>query len=620
MPNPGDDLNKLDLGLPGFLEPAPANEPSGSVPESPSAAALNPSNPLAADPVATSVPSAPGKESSTAKVPSAAKAVAGRNPQAPAAKPASATNAGKPSATAKAPEEKADTEENPRVTYETNRRGSFWSAIPSWGISTAVHVAAILALAAWNIEPIQKELKLLLTVGDSAADDNALEDFAMDSSTAELQSSTEEETPTDAPAVESSMVETKVEFDASSLVAAASEIAMPSMSQSLAPSTGIAAQSNAALRAAMSSRSKESKREMLKKYGGTTETERAVAMALKWLAEHQNPETGAWTLSHSLICQGQCDHPGRRPASLNAATGLALMCFLGAGQTHLEGEYKDTVFKGLSFLIQSMRVQGEFGSWYRGDGHGQGLDDMYAHGIAAIAMCEAYGMTHDERLLEAAQLSINYMTYAQNPNTGGWHYSPFPLGSLPGDTSVVGWQMMAIKSAAMAGLNYDIETVRKANFFLDSMMVPSGFGYHYSMDSKVKSPLEYRAAMTACGVLCRMYAGWSKDEPTIKAAVEKFKNDGPSPTDSYYNYYATQVMKQYGGPEWDSWNNRMRDLLLSSQVQSGHGAGSWYVDEGLSSEQGGRLYVTCMKTMMLEVYYRYMPLYAEQKEEDKFEL
>ena len=58
---------------------------------------------------------------------------------------------------------------------------------------------------------------------------------------------------------------------------------------------------------------------------------------------------------------------------------------------------------------------------------------------------------------------------------------------------------------------------------------------------------------------------------------------------------------------------------IEVDVQSGHGAGSWYTDAGLSNE-GGRLYWTCMSTMMLEVYYRYMPLYAEQAEEDAFQL
>ena len=526
----------------------------------------------------------------------------------------------KPSDSAK-PSDLATPVVEPGVAQEESqeaprKKSGFWTAAPSWLISTVIHVAAILGLAAWNIEPIKKEINLLLNIGEQAGtESDALEEFSMDNATAEMQSDTTEDSPSDVPTVEPSAVDAKVELDMSSLVADAPAVSVSGLSESLAPASGIAAQSNAAMRAGLNSRSSETKRELLKKFGGTTDTERAVSMALKWLAQHQNPQTGAWTFSHSLVCGGQCDRPGNKTTSMNAATGMALMCFLGAGQTHMEGEYKETVFKGLSFLIQSMKVQGGYGSWWTGGG----ADNMYGHGIATIAMCEAYGMTRDPRLREAAQLSINYLTPAQNPQTGGWHYEPYIQTKMPGDTSLVGWQMMAIKSAAMSGLNYDIDTIRRANFYLDTMMVPGGFGYHYDMIRKQQNPLNFIPSMTACGVLCRMYSGWKKDEPTIKSAAERFAKDGPSNDNLYYNYYGTQVMKQYGGAEWDAWNNRMRDQLVSSQVQTGHGAGSWFVGDPHIGE-GGRLYSTCMCTMMLEVYYRYMPLYDEQAEEDAFQL
>jgi hypothetical protein len=615
--NPGEDredhnqgdLNRFDLGLPGF-ETAPTSK-NGSA-ESVSEPISEPGSKPIATPIA---------EPGVSKKPSGAKApVAAKAPLAEAGQAGQAgQGASKGGATSKKElPEKSGASESEDQPLRPKKSG-FWNAAPSWLISTVVHVAAILGLAAWNIEPIQKEINLLLNIGEQSGNESdALEEFSMDNATADMQSDTTEDSPSDVPSVEPTAVDAKVEVDMSSMIAEAPDVSISGLSESLAPASGIAAQSNAAMRAGLNSRSSETKRDLLKKFGGTTETERAVSMALKWLAEHQNPQTGAWTWSHSLVCGGKCDHPGERTASMNGATGMALMCFLGAGQTHMEGEYKETVFKGLSFLIQSLKAQGGYGAWWVGSG-GKGFDDMYGHGIASIAMCEAYGMTRDPRLREAAQLSINYMTPAQNPQTGGWHYSPYIQDKMPGDTSVVGWQMMAIKSAAMSGLNIDLDTVRRANFFLDTMMVPGGFGYHYSMDSKQKNPLEYRPAMTACGVLCRMYSGWKKDEPSIKAAAAKFAEAGPSKSDIYYNYYATQVMKQYGGPEWESWNVRMRDQIVSTQVQSGHGAGSWFTDAGLTNE-GGRLYWTCMSTMMLEVYYRYMPLYGEQAEEDAFQL
>jgi hypothetical protein len=117
-----------------------------------------------------------------------------------------------------------------------------------------------------------------------------------------------------------------------------------------------------------------------------------------------------------------------------------------------------------------------------------------------------------------------------------------------------------------------------------------------------------------------MYSGMPKEHPSIQAAVKKFSDAGPSLNNTSYNYYATQVMKQIGGQEWEKWNVKMRDRLVGTQVQTGHAAGSWYWDDGHSTQSAGRFYTTCMGTMMLEVYYRYMPLYGEQAEEDAFQL
>lgn len=479
-------------------------------------------------------------------------------------------------------------------------------AIPSWLVSTFVHVAAILVLGAWNIEPIKKELKLMLSSAEALEDGEDLQATAMEEASAsELQPSDSAEAPSDVPVVDSNIEATSV--DLSQVVVDVPLLSMNSMA-SLTPKNAMAAQANATMKQALTGRSKETKRDLLRKFGGSDATEKAVSMALKWLAEHQNKQNGSWTLAHGP------DNPGSRQSSFNAATGMALMCFLGAGQTHMEGEYKEVVFGGLSFLIKNMKFQKGLGSWYVGSG-GKGLDDMYAHGIATIALCEAYGMTRDPALVEAAQSGINFLDYAQNPTTGGWHYSPKGLG----DTSVVGWQMMALKSAAMSGLTIDLDVVRRANLFLDAMSWEEGTSYHYSFDSVAKKA-KYNASCTACALLCRMYSGMKKDHPTVKAIVAKFDKAGPSRTGTYYNYYATQVMKQYGGPEWDRWNVRMRDQLIGLQSQSGPSTGSWYWEDGHSTASAGRFYTTCMATMILEVYYRYLPIYAEQGEEDAFEL
>ncbi|MEK6237097.1 MAG: hypothetical protein N2C14_20500, partial [Planctomycetales bacterium] len=79
----------------------------------------------------------------------------------------------------------------------------------------------------------------------------------------------------------------------------------------------------------------------------------------------------------------------------------------------------------------------------------------------------------------------------------------------------------------------------------------------------------------------------------------------------YYWYYGTQVMHHYGGDEWAAWNSQMRDLLLASQIKKGIDAGSWEPNGGHASH-GGRVYMTSLALLTLEVYYRHLPIYERK--------
>jgi len=190
--------------------------------------------------------------------------------------------------------------------------------------------------------------------------------------------------------------------------------------------------------------------------------------------------------------------------------------------------------------------------------------------------------------------------YAQDPNGGGWRYSP----QQAGDTSVVGWQLMALKSGYMGYLTVNPNCTAKAMNFLNTVQQENGAYYGYTTPGK-------GAACTAIGLLCRMYYGWKQDNPALKKGVEYLNQMGPS-NDMYYNYYATQVMRHYGGDPWTKWNARMRDKLVDSQIKDEvHAKGSWN-PAGSHSDSGGRLYATALSIMTLEVYYRHQPIYQSQ--------
>jgi hypothetical protein len=322
--------------------------------------------------------------------------------------------------------------------------------------------------------------------------------------------------------------------------------------------------------------------------GPSRESEAAVERGLRWLAAHQMDD-GSWQFDHrKSACQGLCGNPGS-VLSTTGATAISLLAFLGAGYTHQAGEHQRVVDRGL-YQLRRRAIMTPAGADLQ-DG------TMYAQGLSAIALCEAYAMTKDPGLKNIAREAINFIVYAQDKHGGGWRYTP----GAPGDTTVTGWQLMALKSGQMAGFRVPSSTWVRAEQFLNSVQASDGrYGY---MD---KQP---RPATTAVGLLCRMYGGWKNDHPMLVRGVEFLNERGPSATELYYDYYATQVLFHWGGSDWKRWNRGLRDHLVAAQVNAGHEAGSWYFP-GEHGEKGGRIYCTAIAVMILEVYYRYMPLYT----------
>lgn len=321
--------------------------------------------------------------------------------------------------------------------------------------------------------------------------------------------------------------------------------------------------------------------------GGNAASEKAVEDGLKWMAKHQDKD-GSWSLdafSQTGSCDGQCGDPGA--LSNTAGTGFGLLPFLGAGYTHKNGKYKDTVNKGLEWLIADQTKEGAFQSCMGGT--------MYAHGIATIALCEAYAMTKDPKLKGAAQRAIDYIVMAQHVG-GGWRYGP----GQAGDTSVTGWQVIALRSAQQGGLKIPKTVFAKISRYLDSVQTDKeGSGYRYMPNDRITD------AMVAEGLLCRIYSSDKLRRGELRAGVEYLQEHLPRVGgELYYWYYATQVMHHYSGEPWDEWNHVMRDLLIEAQSTDGHEDGSWE-PQGGHDRSGGRVYATSLALLTLEVYYRH---------------
>jgi hypothetical protein len=204
-----------------------------------------------------------------------------------------------------------------------------------------------------------------------------------------------------------------------------------------------------------------------------------------------------------------------------------------------------------------------------------------------------------------AQSAIMAICKAQDiAGEGGWGYT-FAVKPHK-DLSISGWQIMALKSGMMAGLNVPEINIKKAKQYLDATMNTGDKGYGYA--SKASTP-----RMTAVGLLCRQYMeNWGPSNPFMQEALKNhIKTNPPNKQDVYYYYYATQVMHHFGGDEWKKWNDVMREYLISKQEmnEKSPNFGSWSPEGDPWARVGGRLMITSLNLLTLEVYYRYLPLY-----------
>jgi hypothetical protein len=536
-------------------------------------------------PVKQAVKSAAGKPATAAKATVAKPATA---PPKPAARPAAVPKPAPASAAAE------DDDAGPSVG------ASFLKQTPAWAVSMLVHIVALLAMALIVTEPPKKEAAVSIVSSAPEAEEN-FEEF-------------EEETPQDTP-VETTdpvadvtvttdvVVESTAVSDANDVDAAPLAVELSEFGDITAPASDMLSTIGAVGGTGGGYGGRKNAAALAGAGGGGKDTEDAVDRALKWFINHQMPD-GSWSFDFKACpsCQGKCSHGTTSIKGSCAATAMALLPFLGRGYTHKDGPYKKELEAGIAFLA-GLAMKGE-GNAAKAGGETGGAT-VYAQGLAGICLSEAYAMTQDNRLQQPAQYALNCIMEWQDPVGGGWHYTP----KAAGDTSILGWQLMALKSGNMAYLSVNPATVKNAIKFLDSVEEDSGAFYGYRAPGKGHGT-------TAVGLLCRMYLGWKKDNPALQRGVAFLAQKGPT-NDLYYDYYATQIMHHIEGDVWQAWNAKMKKMLLDTQAKEGHEAGSWYkgVEGGHAA---GRLYCTSLATMILEVYYRHLPIYRNQVTEAEF--
>ncbi|MBK1833652.1 prenyltransferase/squalene oxidase repeat-containing protein [Roseibacillus ishigakijimensis] len=319
--------------------------------------------------------------------------------------------------------------------------------------------------------------------------------------------------------------------------------------------------------------------------GGNEQCEEAVMKALRWLKDKQKPD-GSWG--------------GQKPVGM---TGLALLAYLGHCETPLSEEFGDAVTKAMVYLVDNNMKQ-----------NGRSASDLqdkhwcYEHAIAMYALSESYTFCKQlgienvvPQMKEAVEAGTNWIIDNAN-DKGGWGYSYYERA----DSSIVAWHMQALKAASSTGLDFSKmrRTINGGLDFLEATQAKNG-GFGYTGKQPVGSANGH-FTLTGAGALCfqqhkgvsnsnaRKGVGYIEDNATFSFAQRD--------NNLYEHYYNSQAMINHGGNAWKKYNELVRDELLKSQREDG----SWPGNTG-PGNHGDPVYSVALATLMLEVYYRFLP-------------
>lgn len=329
--------------------------------------------------------------------------------------------------------------------------------------------------------------------------------------------------------------------------------------------------------------SKSDRLQRLKENGGNEQCEDAVVKALQWLKGRQNPD-GSW---------GTANKP--------AMTGLVLLAYFGHCETTESTEFGDSCKMGIAYLI-NLNMQGN-GTMKSTEAN----PFPYEHAIATYALAEAATFCKSMKvdfpgLPDACQKAGQYIIDHQHAN-GGWAYAYSTASNAHTDTSIVGWQLQALRACSHTGIKFEgmESTVNKGLKYLASNQNANG-GYGYNSPAARGSFY----SLTGVGVLCHQM--WDKGNTSdVRKGVKyikesaQFKWDEES-SDLYAHYYMSQAMMQAGGTNWSHYNEMFRNQLLQNQ----NADGSWKKPAGKSPGSGNEIYQNALCTLMLEVYYRFL--------------
>ena len=364
----------------------------------------------------------------------------------------------------------------------------------------------------------------------------------------------------------------------------------------------------------------------------------ATKSALRWFKRHQS-QNGMWDADgYFRNCSeagAKCE-PGKDQSGDTdvATTAYAVLCYLGDGyDTSTPSRYRTVVKKGIEWLLSVQKPDGLIGQ------------RNYEHAIATMVLAQAYAMSNDPALREPTQKAVDVILARQNRDPAGsapydrlgWDYGN---ATSRNDASVTGWNVMALKSAMVAGLTVGeglsgskawLEKSWKAantdkpwcasTDSLDPYKDITRFGYVWKSggneveisgwDAAAKRPESIaNRDLAPVGLMSAVFLGRQQGDvmlETMANYVSRYHQPTAWPCNTYYLYYNTLGMFQVGGERWEKWAKQVLPMLSNAQrSEEGCLEGSWdWQGTQFHGHDTGRVLSTAYACLSMQVYWIY---------------
>lgn len=281
-------------------------------------------------------------------------------------------------------------------------------------------------------------------------------------------------------------------------------------------------------------------------------------------------------------------------------TALCTLAYLSSGSAPGRGPHGDVVARAVEYLL----LHTDLGPASAQRGYisvqGDGVSRTHGHGFATLVLAEAYGMSPGSERIRAALLAAVERIEASQGAEGGWYYQPHPVPDHEGSVTIC--LVQALRAAHDAGIQVDLEVIRRAEDYVRRLQAKSGL-FCYTLGDEGRTSV----ALTAAAI-CTLNAAGRYDDRAIQSGIDAIwsalalqeEHGRPAAFPDYERLYLAQAFWQLSDTtHFQRWFARERERLLRTQDSDGSWKGSRF----------GAAYTTAVNCLVLSLPDASLPIF-----------